>query len=387
MKKIEPIYLDYAATTPVDPRVVKSMNGCLEMDGAFANPSSIHLPGQRAAQMVSEARAAIAARIHVRPQEIVFTSGATESDNLALKGILMGRGDRYGHLITVKTEHKAVLDTAKVLDRAGFEVTYLDCDSTGLIEVRQVADALKENTILVSVMHVNNEIGVIQPLPEIGQLCRSKGVLFHVDAAQSIGKVPLPLNEWCIDLVSLTSHKVYGPKGIGALYLHPSVQITPLVHGGEQERGLRAGTLSTHQIVGFGKAFELADTKNEAPKLEALRARLWEGLKSIDGVRLNGHPDQRSPNILNVAIPGVEGESLRLATEDIAVSSGAACNTDSPEASYVLKALGLSDSLAQGSLRFSVGRFTTIDDIDRAIALMKKEVARLRVLASFVPNW
>ncbi|MEE8543873.1 MAG: aminotransferase class V-fold PLP-dependent enzyme [Gammaproteobacteria bacterium] len=381
------VYLDYAATTPVDPVVAAAMRECLEPDGTFANPSSSHSVGQRARRRVEEARAQIAARVGVPAETISFTSGATESDNLAIQGAMLAHRDRGRHLITSRTEHKAVLDTAAAMEKQGFEVTYLSGDSEGLITPDQVADAIKDDTTLVAIMHVNNETGVVQDIAAIGECCRSREVLLHVDAAQSIGKVPVPLDQWAVDLVALTAHKAYGPKGIGALYVRPGTKLAPLLHGGEQEGGVRPGTLATHQIVGMGQAYELADTEREAPALAALRDRLWAGLSAIEGVRLNGHPTQRSPHVLNVAFPGVDGESLRLGIAEIAVSAGAACDSAAAEASHVLSALGLSDALAGSSQRFSVGRFTDAAEIDYVIERVTAEVARLRGLAGGAPEW
>lgn len=381
------IYLDYAATTPVDPDVAAAMRECLEPDGNFANPSSSHAFGKRAREQVEEARAMIAARVGTVPETISFTSGATESDNLAIQGVMFANRDKGQHFVTSVTEHKAVLDTAAALEKQGFDVTYLTCGEDGRISVDQVADTIRDDTTLASFMHVNNETGVLQDIGAIGELCRSRGVLFHVDAAQSIGKVLVPLDEWEVDVVALTAHKVYGPKGIGALYTRPGTKLIPLLHGGAQVGGDRAGTLATHQIVGMGRAYELADTATEAPKLAALRDRLWSALSAIDGARLNGHPTQCSPHLLNVAFPGVDGESLRLGIADIAVSAGAACDSATPEASHVLSALGLSNALAASSQRFSVGRFTNEAEIDYVIQRVTTEVARLRRLANGAPGW
>jgi cysteine desulfurase len=381
------IYMDYAATTPVDPEVAAAMRECLEPDGNFANPSSSHDFGRRARARVEDARAMIAARVAAAPATISFTSGATESDNLAIQGAMIANRGRGRHLITSVTEHKAVLDTAAALQKQGFDVTYLKCDELGRIAVDQIAEALRDDTTLVSIMHVNNETGVVQDIAAIGALCRSHGVLFHVDAAQSVGKVPVPLDEWEVDVVALTAHKVYGPKGIGALYTRPGTNLAPLLHGGAQAGGDRAGTLATHQCIGMGKAYELADTAVEAPRLAALRDRLWAGLSAIEGARLNGHPTECSPHVLNVAFPGVDGESLRLGIGDIAVSAGAACDSSTPEASHVLSALGLSNALAASSQRFSVGRFTGEADIDFVIQRVTDEVRRLRGLASGAPEW
>ena len=387
MNERRPIYLDYAATTPVDPEVASAMRECLELDGNFANPSSSHALGQQARRRVEDSRAMIAARVGVLPGMMSFTSGATESDNLAIQGVMLAYRNQGRHLVTSITEHKAVLDTAAALEKQGFEVTYLSCDEHGVISPDQVADALRDDTTLVSIMHVNNETGVVQDIGSIGALCRSRGVLIHVDAAQSIGKVPVPLDQWEVDVVALTAHKVYGPKGIGALYVRPGTKLTPLLHGGAQVGGDRAGTLATHQIVGMGRAYELADTIVEAPRLASLRDRLWSGLSAIADVRLNGHPTERSPHVLNVAFPGVDGESLRLGIADIAVSAGAACNSATPEASHVLSAMGLSDALAASSQRFSVGRFTDVAEIDYVIQRVTSEVARLRALAGGAPAW
>ena len=381
------IYLDYAATTPVDPVVAAAMRECLEPDGEFANPSSSHSVGQRARRRVEKAREQIAARVGAPAETISFTSGATESDNLAIQGAMLAHRDRGRHLITSRTEHKAVLDTAAAMEKQGFEVTYLSSDTEGLIAPDQVAEAITDDTTLVAIMHVNNETGVVQDIAAIGECCRSRGVLLHVDAAQSIGKVPVPLDQWAVDLVALTAHKAYGPKGIGALYVRRGTKLAPLLHGGEQEGGIRPGTLATHQIVGMGQAYALADTEREAPALAALRDRLWAGLSAIEGVRLNGHPTQRSPHVLNVVFPGVDGESLRLGIAEIAVSAGAACNSTATEASHVLSALGLSDALAGSSQRFSVGRFTVAAEIDYVIERVTAEVARLRELAGGAPAW
>ena len=384
---IQTIYLDYAATTPVDPAVAAAMRECLELDGTFANPSSSHSVGQQARRRVEEARAKIAARVGAPADTIRFTSGATESDNLAIQGAMLAHRDRGHHLITSLTEHKAVLDTAAAMEKQGFTVTYLACDSEGLIAVDRVAEEINDDTTLVSIMHVNNETGVVQDIAAIGECCRSRGVLLHVDAAQSVGKVSVPLDEWAVDLVSLTAHKVYGPKGIGALYVRPGTKLAPLIYGGEQQSGDRPGTLATHQIVGMGHAYELADTEREAPAIAALRDRLWAGLSSIQGVRLNGHLTQRSPHVLNVGFPGIDGESLRLGIAEIAVSAGAACDSAAPEASHVLSALGLSNTLAGSSQRFSVGRFTAATEIDYTIERVTTEVERLRELAGGAPAW
>ncbi len=381
------IYLDYAATTPVDPAVAAVMRECLEPDGDFQNPSSSHAGGRRARARVEKAREQVAARVGVPAETISFTSGATESDNLAIQGAMFAQCDRGRHLITSITEHKAVLDTAAAMEKQGFEVTYLSCDSEGLIAPERVAEAIKDDTTLVSIMHVNNETGVVQDIEAIGECCRSRGVVLHVDAAQSVGKVPVDLDEWAVDIVALTAHKIYGPKGIGALYVRPGTRLAPLIYGGDWDGGIRPGTLATHQIAGMGWAYELADTEREAPELAALRDRLWNGLAAVGDLRLNGHPTQRSPHVLNVAFPGVDGDSLRLGIGDIAVSAGAACDSATPEASHVLSALGLSNALAASSQRFSVGRFTTIAEIDHAIERITTEVERLRELSAGAPAW
>jgi cysteine desulfurase len=382
-----PVYLDYAATTPVDPAVAAAMRDCLEPSGVFANPSSTHASGQQARQRVENARAQIAARVGAPDRSIWFTSGATESNNLAIKGSLLAPGNKGRHFITSTSEHKAVLDTAAAMQRQGFDVSYLACDSDGLISPDQIAAAITPDTTLVSIMHINNETGVMQDIAAIAAQCRSRGVLFHVDAAQSVGKVPVSVDDWSADLVSLTAHKIYGPKGIGALYVRPGTRLSAQMHGGEHEGGYRSGTLATHQIVGMGLAYELAETEREAPTLAALRDRLWAGLGLIKGARLNGHATQRSPHVLNVAFPGIDGESLRLGVAEIAVSAGAACNSSAPEASHVLSALGLSDALAASSQRFSVGRFSTVDEIDYVVERVTAEVERLRQLAKGAPDW
>jgi cysteine desulfurase len=381
----EPIYLDYAATSPVDPAVTAAMLDCLQH--AFGNASSPHAIGRRARRLVEAARAAVVARIGAEPERLIFTSGATESNNLALKGVLRRRLRSRPHLVTSRIEHKSVLDPARALEAAGVAVTYVDANPAGYVEPERVAEALREDTSLVSIMHVNNETGVIQDVAAIGALCRARGTLLHVDAAQSVGKVPLDLARAPIDLCSLTAHKVCGPKGVGALYVGPRAGIAPEMHGGEQERGLRAGTLPTHQIVGMGKAYELADPAREAGRLAALRDRLWQGLTAIPGVLQNGDPGRRAAHLLNVTFPAVEGESLRLALADLAVSAGSACAADSPEASHVLTGMGRTDTQAASSLRFSVGRFTTEEEVARAAAMVAAAVARLRDLTKSAPAW
>jgi len=379
------IYLDYAATSPLDPAVTAVMLDCLHHE--FGNPSSQHAAGRRARDLVEAARAAIAGRVGAPPERLVFTSGATEANNLALQGVLRrDRGARL-HLVTSRIEHKSVLDTARALEAHGVAVTYVDATALGDVEPQAVAAAIRPETALVSIMHVNNETGVVQDVAAIGALCRERGVLFHVDAAQSVGKVPLALAAAPIDLCSLTAHKLCGPKGIGALYVGPRAVLQPQIHGGEQERGLRAGTLATHQIVGMGKAYALADPALEAPRLAALRDRLWRELSPIDGVRQNGSPGRRAAHVLNVTFPGVDGESLRLALRGLAVSAGSACAADSPEASHVLTGMGRSDVLAGSSLRFSVGRFSTETEVLEAAAAVATAVARLRALAKSAPPW
>jgi cysteine desulfurase len=379
------LYLDYAATAPLDPAVAAAMQECLTRE--FGNPSSLHAAGRRARALVEAARASVAARVGAPSERLVFTSGATESNNLALAGVLRRSRNRRVHLVTSRIEHKSVLDTAHALEAVGVAVTYVAAAPGGWVEPERVAAAIGDDTQLVSIMHVNNETGVIQDVQSIGAACRARGVLFHVDAAQSAGKVPLALEGAPIDLCSLTAHKLCGPKGVGALYVGPHVTLMPQLHGGEQERGLRAGTLATHQIVGMGKAYELADPELEAPRLAALRDRLWHELARIDGVRQNGDPARRAPHVLNVAFPGVDGESLRFALRDVCVSAGSACAADSPEASHVLTGMGLSDVLAGSSLRFSVGRFTTEDEVVTAAARVREAVPLLRALAPRAPAW
>ncbi len=379
------IYLDYAATAPLDPLVAAAMSEC--MINEFGNPSSQHAAGRRARALVEAARAAVAVRVGASSERIVFTSGATESNNLALQGVLRRSRGRRVHLVTSRIEHKSVLDVAHALQASGVAVTEVAAMAGGYVDPEEVAAALTPDTQLVSIMHVNNETGVIQDVAAIGAACRARGVLLHVDAAQSVGKLPLDLDAAPIDLCSLTAHKLCGPKGIGALYVAPRVTLVPLLHGGEQERGLRAGTLPTHQIVGMGKAYELADPNREAPRFAALRDRLWQELRTVEGVRQNGDPDRRAPHVLNATFPGVEGESLRFELHDIAVSAGSACAADSPEASHVLTGMGLSDVQAGSSLRFSVGRFTTEDEVMAAARRVAAGVARLRALAKSAPAW
>lgn len=382
-----PLYLDNAATTAVDPAVIAAMTDCLGSGGSFENPSSSHPGGARARRLVEDARERVAALVNAQPDEIVFTSGATESNNLAILGSFDADPRSRKHFVTTRIEHHSVLDTAHVLEARGVEVTYLDCDAQGVVTAEQVLDAITDATALVSLMHVNNEIGVIHDIAAVARSCASREVRLHVDAAQSAGKIPVDLSGWGVDLCSLTAHKAHGPKGIGALYVADGVTLAPQLHGGEQERGLRAGTLATHQIVGMGKTFELAEPERDGPRLANLRDMLWRGLEELDGVRLNGCRERSAPHILNVCFPGIEGESLRLALADIAVSAGSACASDDPEPSHVLSSLGLSDALAQSSLRLSVGRFTEPADIEWAVERIGAEVARLRALAAGAPAW
>lgn len=385
--KIMPIYMDYSATTPVDPRVAQKMIPYITEH--FGNPASRSHPyGWEAEEAVEEARGHIAALVNADPREIVFTSGATESDNLALKGIAEFYQDRGKHIITVKTEHKAILDTARELERKGFEVTYLDVLENGLIDLDVLKEAIRPDTILVSVMMVNNEIGVIQDVATIGEICREKGVFFHVDAAQATGKVEIDLQKLKVDLMSFSAHKTYGPKGIGALYVRrkPRVRLEAQMHGGGHERGMRSGTLATHQIVGMGEAFRIAKEEmvEENARIKALRDRLWAGLSTMEEVHVNGDMNQRVPHNLNVSFNFVEGESLMMAIKDVAVSSGSACTSASLEPSYVLRALGRSDELAHSSIRFTVGRFTTETEIDAVVKLLQEKIGKLRELS---PLW
>ena len=384
-----PIYLDYSATTPVDPRVAEKMMQHLTLDGTFGNPASrSHRFGWQAEEAVDVARNQIAELVGADPREIVFTSGATESDNLAIKGVAGFYQQKGKHIITCVTEHKAVLDTCHQLEQEGFEVTYLTPQRNGLIELQQLADALREDTILVSIMHVNNEIGVVQDIVAIGELCRARGVLYHVDATQSVGKLPLDLSKLPVELMSFSAHKVYGPKGIGALYVRrqPKVRLDAQIHGGGHERGMRSGTLPVHQIVGMGEAYRIAkeEMHSEMTRLRTLRDRLWNGIQQIEEIYLNGDSENGAPGILNVSFNYVDGESLIMALKDLAVSSGSACTSASLEPSYVLRALGLSDELAHSSIRFSLGRFTTEEEIDYAIPLIVKAIGRLRDSS---PQW
>jgi cysteine desulfurase len=384
-----PIYFDYSATSPVDPRVADVMMQCLTMAGNFGNPASrSHAFGWKAEEAVETARQHVADLINADPREIVWTSGATESNNLAIKGIAHFNQKRGKHIITSKIEHKAVLDTCRQLEREGFEVTYLDPNSDGLILVQQVADAIREDTVLVSLMHVNNEIGVINDIAAIGELCREKKVFFHVDAAQSASKLVIDVETMKIDLISFSAHKSYGPKGIGALYVRrkPRVRLEAQIHGGGHERGMRSGTLPTHQIVGMGEAFRLAklEMQKDWDHALVLRERFLAGIRDMEEVHINGSLEHRVPHNINVSFAFVEGESLIMSLKDLAVSSGSACTSASLEPSYVLRALGLSDELAHSSLRFSVGRFTTEEEVDYAVAQLHKAVGKLRELS---PLW
>jgi cysteine desulfurase len=382
-----PIYLDYSATTPVDPRVAQAMIPWLTEH--FGNPASrSHAFGWEAEQAVEDARGHVAALVNCDPKEIVWTSGATESINLAVKGAAHFYRDKGRHLVTVTTEHKATLDTMRELEREGFEVTYLGVDDKGLVDLAAFEAALRPDTTVVSVMFVNNEIGVIQDIPRMGEICRSRGIVFHVDAAQATGKVAVDLAALKVDLMSFSAHKTYGPKGVGALFVRrkPRVRIEAQMHGGGHERGMRSGTLPTHQIVGMGEAFRLAklEMAAENERIRALRDRLWAGLSEIEEVYLNGDFERRVPHNLNVSFNFVEGESLIMAIKEIAVSSGSACTSASLEPSYVLRALGRSDELAHSSIRFTVGRFTTAEEIDFTIDLLKRKVGKLRELS---PLW
>lgn len=385
----KPIYLDYLATTPVDPRVAEKMIECLTVEGNFGNPASrSHLFGWKAEEAVEAARRQVADLINADPREIVWTSGATESDNLAIKGVAHFYQKKGKHIVTSKIEHKAVLDTCRQLEREGYEVTYLDPGSNGLITPEAVADALREDTILVSIMHANNEIGTVNDIAGIGEVTRAAGVLFHVDAAQSAGKVPIDVEAMKVDLMAISGHKMYGPKGVGVLYVRrkPRVRLEAQMHGGGHERGMRSGTLATHQIVGLGEAARLAaaEMSAETARLAALRQRFWDGIKDIEEVHINGDAEAHLPGAINVSIAFVEGESLIMSLKDLAVSSGSACTSASLEPSYVLRALGLNDELAHSSLRFSFGRFSTEEEVDTAVAQLRNAVEKLRALS---PLW
>ncbi|CAM2986440.1 IscS subfamily cysteine desulfurase [Legionella worsleiensis] len=377
-----PIYLDYMATTPVDPRVVELMIHYLGPDGHFGNPaSSTHIYGKTAAMAVERARLQIADAIHASTQDIIFTSGATESDNLAILGAARFYKNKGMHLITMSTEHKAVLDSFHQLEKEGFEVTYLQPESDGLLDLKKLEDALRQDTILVSIMHVNNEIGVIQDIAAIGDLLKNKGIVFHVDAAQSAGKIALNMEKLPVDLMSFSAHKMYGPKGVGALYVRhkPRIRLQAQTFGGGHEGGLRSGTLATHQIVGFGEAFALAehDREEEQNRLLSYRQELWSGIKHLPGIQLNGHATQRIAGNLNVSFCGLDGDALLLALRELAVSTTSACSSASIQPSYVLRAIGLSDDLAQSSIRLSVGRFTTKEHIGKVISVITEQINRL----------
>ena len=384
-----PIYLDYSSTTPVDKRVASKMTDCLTLDGAFGNPASrSHSFGWDSDQLIKDARQNVANLIKCDSKEIVWTSGATESNNLAIKGAAHFYKSKGNHLITLSTEHKAVLDTMRQLELEGYSVTYLDPEPNGLLDLKKLEDAITDQTLLVSVMHVNNEIGVIQDLESIGKLTRSKKVLFHVDAAQSPGKVDIDVNKFNVDLMSLSAHKVYGPKGIGALYVRrkPRVRLEAQMHGGGHERGFRSGTLPTHQIVGMGEAFRIANDEMESDNLriKTLRDKFWNQIKDVEEIYLNGDLENRIPGNLNISFNYVEGESLIMAIKDIAVSSGSACTSASLEPSYVLRALGRDDELAHSSIRITIGKYTTEEEVDYAVDLLKKSVEKLRNLS---PLW
>ena len=384
-----PIYLDYSATTPVDPRVAKLMSECLTLDGTFGNPASrSHRFGWQSDQLIEAARKQVADLIKCDPREVVWTSGATESDNLAIKGVAHFYHKRGKHIITSKIEHKAVLDSCRQLEAEGYEVTYLDPQKNGLISPESVADAIREDTILVSIMHVNNEVGTINDIKAIGEITRAKKILFHVDAAQSAGKVEIDLENTKVDLMSFSAHKIYGPKGVGALFVRrkPRVRIEAQMHGGGHERGMRSGTLATHQIAGMGEAFRIAGEEMQADNdhMAALRDRFWAAIEDIEEVYLNGDAEQRVPGNMNVSFNFVEGESLMMSLKDLAVSSGSACTSASLEPSYVLRALGLNDEMAHSSIRFTMGRFTTEEEMDHAAVQVREAVTKLRELS---PLW
>ncbi len=384
-----PIYFDYSATTPVDKRAAEKMMEYMTTDGHFGNPASrSHKFGWQAEEAVDIARNQIADLINADPREIVFTSGATESNNLAIKGAAHFYHKKGKHIITCKTEHKAVLDTCRELERQGYEVTYLDPEANGLIDLKKLEAAMRDDTVLVSIMHVNNEIGVIQDIAEIGEMCRARKIIFHVDAAQSVGKLPIDMQTLKVDLMSFSGHKIYGPKGIGALYVRrkPRIRLEAQMHGGGHERGMRSGTLATHQIVGMGEAFRIAkeEMAQDLEHVIKMRDRLLAGIKDMEQVFVNGDFDKRYPGNLNVSFNFVEGESLIMALKDLAVSSGSACTSASLEPSYVLRALGLNDEMAHSSIRFSFGRFTTEEEIDYAIDLIQKAIGHLRDMS---PLW
>jgi cysteine desulfurase len=385
----KPIYLDYLATTPADPQVVEKMQQCLSIDGNFGNPASrSHIYGWKAEEAVEEARRQVADLIGADPREIVWTSGATEADNLALKGVAHFHRERGRHLVTSSIEHKAVLDSCKQLEREGFEVTYLEPDEDGLVSAARVSAALRDDTVLVSIMHVNNELGTVNDIAAIGRVTRAAGVLFHTDAAQSAGKLPINLGELEVDLMSLSAHKMYGPKGMGALYVRrqPRVGLEPQMHGGDHERGMRSGTLPTHQIVGMGEAARIAGEcmLEESARLLSLRERFWAAVSALPEVHINGHPQQRLPGALNIRVAFVEGEALLMSLNGLALSTGSACTSASLEPSYVLRAIGLADELAHSSLRFSFGRFSSQADADEAARQLCHVVETLRESS---PRW
>ncbi|UJF20415.1 IscS subfamily cysteine desulfurase [Shewanella sp. OMA3-2] len=384
-----PIYLDYAATTPVDKRVAEKMVQHMTMDGVFGNPASrSHRYGWQAEEAIDIARNQVADLINADHREIVFTSGATESSNLAIKGIAHFYHKKGKHIITSKTEHKATLDTCRQLEREGYEVTYLEPEANGIIPLARLETAMRDDTILVSIMHVNNEIGVIQDINAIGELCRAKGIFFHMDAAQSAGKIPLDVQQTKVDLISISGHKMYGPKGVGALYVRrkPRIRLESQMHGGGHERGMRSGTLATHQIVGLGEAAVIAkqDMQEDTVRIRRLRDKLWAGINHIEETYINGDSEQGFCGIFNVSFNFVEGESLMMALKDLAVSSGSACTSASLEPSYVLRALGLNDEMAHSSIRFSIGRFTTDEEIEHAINVITESIDKLREMS---PLW
>tara|TARA_B100000123_G_scaffold114951_1_gene84617 strand:- start:3972 stop:5177 length:1206 start_codon:yes stop_codon:yes gene_type:complete len=386
---MKPLYFDYASTTPVDTRVIDKMKDCLSLDGNFGNPGSrSHAFGWQAEELVEEARFNVSNLLNCDPREIIWTSGATESDNLAIKGAANFYKEKGKHIITSKIEHKAVLDTCRQLESEGFEITYLDPDENGSISIKALQDNIRKDTTLVSLMHINNEIGVINDIEKIGDLCRENGVIFHVDAAQSAGKINIDLSSLKVDLMSFSAHKIYGPKGIGALYVRrrPRIRLQPLFHGGGQERGIRAGTLPTHQIVGMGEAFKIAmnEMVDDYEKISSHRDTLWKGLNGMEEIYVNGSVETGYPGIFNLSFNYVEGESLIMALKNIAVSSGSACTSASLEPSYVLRALGRPDELAHSSIRFSFGRFTTEDEVNSTVELVKDSVSQLREIS---PLW
>ena len=386
---MKPLYFDYASTTPVDQRVIDKMKDCLSLDGNFGNPGSrSHAFGWQAEELVEEARINVSTLVNCDPREIIWTSGATESDNLAIKGAANFYKEKGNHIITSKIEHKAVLDTCRQLESEGFEVTYLDPNENGEISIESIEENIREETTLVSLMHINNEIGVVNDIEKIGELCRNKGIIFHVDAAQSAGKIEIDLSQLKVDLMSFSAHKIYGPKGIGALFVRrrPRIRLQPLFHGGGQERGIRAGTLPTHQIVGMGEAFKLSQTEmqSDLSKISSYRDMLWNGLSEMEEIYVNGSIDNGYPGIFNLSFNYVEGESLIMALKNIAVSSGSACTSASLEPSYVLRALGRPDELAHSSIRFSFGRFTKEEEVKSTVKLVQESVAQLREIS---PLW